>query len=319
LGTKKKISKWWAALAKQSGVKEEVFTPITPREQEYYIDTVLKNFDAAVELEPRAKSFLAKAFAEDTGRLTQELKRLALTVTNHRITLAQVEASVAPTREAVTFQALDSLVQGNKARAIALFRQEETEPDAPFALLGLCAWQVRRLIAIKELAETGKDIGSIARELKTLHTQSKKPYRFFLVFLFHDCAKRLLFLLILIMTSKPGASSPVSPSISLCGNSKTNTPQKRGVFFMESNLFLSQFLDTSVQARLLPSSGVFLDDILLCCLIDGLLSLLIPFLSDGKVSLLDGFQGLLGSALDHSFDRAVAGRILSGHAHVLLS
>lgn len=166
-GTKKKLPKWWGMLVEGSGVKEETFGEVSARECEQYIDTVLKNFDPAFSIEPKAKTFLALNFVQDIGRLTQELHRLILSAADNKITILQVEESITPTREAVTFQALDALIQGNRARAIALFRREEREPDAPFALLGLCAWQVRRLIAIKELAEKGKNAADIARELKT--------------------------------------------------------------------------------------------------------------------------------------------------------
>ncbi len=167
LGGKKKLPKWWVSLGKDKEVKEEAFTQILGMECQQYIDSVLKNFGIESTIEPRAKAFLAESLAHDTGRLTQELQRLTLLATGQPITLKLVEEGVSQAQEAVTFQALDALVRGDRTRAIALFRREETEPDAPFALLGLCAWQVRRLIAIKELFEEGKDAGMIARELKT--------------------------------------------------------------------------------------------------------------------------------------------------------
>lgn len=167
LGGKKKLPKWWNALLKKGDVKAEVCGELTSGECAKYIDSVLATLDPELVIEPRAKTWLVEALSGDTGRLTQELTRLALSAHKQMITLAQVTETITPTREVVTFQALDALVRGERARAIALFRQEETEPDAPFALLGLCAWQVRRLIAIKELAEMGKTAADIARELKT--------------------------------------------------------------------------------------------------------------------------------------------------------
>lgn len=167
LGTKKKLPKWWGVIAEEKGVKEEVFKEISVRECEQYIERTLKNFDPTFSIEPKAKAFLSLNFVQDIGRLTQELHRLILSAADNKITTLQVEGSIVPTREAVTFQALDALIQGNRARAISLFRREETEADAPFALLGLCSWQVRRLIAIKELSEEGRPAADIARELKT--------------------------------------------------------------------------------------------------------------------------------------------------------
>lgn len=167
LGGKKKLPKWWVALAQEQGSEEKTFAPFSPAECGQYIEAILKNFDPALTIEPSAKTFLVEALVHDTGRLTQELERLALLAEDGKITRRAVEEHIFSNREAVTFQALDALVRGDRARAIALFRREEKEPDAPFALLGLCAWQVRRLIAIKELAEEGRSAADIARELKT--------------------------------------------------------------------------------------------------------------------------------------------------------
>lgn len=167
LGGKKKLPKWWVALAQEQGNEEKTFAPFSPVECGQYIETVLKNFDPALAIEPSAKTFLVEALAHDTGRLTQELERLALLAKDGKITRMAAEEHIFSNREAVTFQALDALVRGDRARAIALFRREEKEPDAPFALLGLCAWQVRRLIAIKELSLEGRPAADIARELKT--------------------------------------------------------------------------------------------------------------------------------------------------------
>ncbi len=163
---RKKLPQWLSELKQiLPNLQTETFASMAPLERAQALETKLQSLGVAME--PRAKALLLQAFPENTGRLLQEATRLALSAESSKITVAQVEGSVTPSLESVTFAALDALVQGNKARAIALFRQEETEPDAPFALLGLCSWQVRRLIAIKELSEAGKNAGDIARELKT--------------------------------------------------------------------------------------------------------------------------------------------------------
>lgn len=168
LAGKKKLPKWISVLGKERGVAMEEFRELGRPEQSAYVDNFLKGFAPELSIEPRAKQFLLDTFAHDLGRLTQELTRLSLETTSKSITLAQVLSSVRPSMESATFAALDALIQGNRARAIALFRQEEQTPDAPFALLGLCAWQVRRLIIVKELAEKEHlSAAGIAAALKT--------------------------------------------------------------------------------------------------------------------------------------------------------
>lgn len=168
LSAKKKLPKWLGILGKQSGTGVEEFYGMKGGEEKLYFEDCLRRFDPELSIEPRAKQFLLEKYTENPGRLAQEIKRLALESSTKVITLTQVTASIVPSMESATFAALDALIQGNRARAITLFRQEEETPDAPFALLGLCAWQVRRLIAIKELTEKEKmSVAAIAKELKT--------------------------------------------------------------------------------------------------------------------------------------------------------
>lgn len=163
LPPRKKLPGWWQALEQQG--KTFSFTANTPADARKTLETILEEF--GVTIEPAAVQFLLNAFPQASGQLFQEAKRLALE-SDGVITLAHVTRSIIVTREQNVFAALESLTRGDCATATALFRKEETEPDAPFALLGLCAWQVRRLIAIKELAEQERMTPQmIAKELKT--------------------------------------------------------------------------------------------------------------------------------------------------------
>lgn len=163
---RKKLPTWCSDLKRSvSKIQQEVFGAPTPQERDALLDKHLHAL--SVTLEPRAKALLLQAFPENVGELLQTTTRLALSVTGTKITATQVEESVTPSMESVTFAALDALAQGNRARAIALFHREAKESDALFALLGLCGWQVRRLIMVKELYEEGRGAADIARELKT--------------------------------------------------------------------------------------------------------------------------------------------------------
>ena len=163
LPPRKKLPKWWQVLEQQGKVLS--FVADTSGDTKKTLDTILEEF--SVTIEPAAAQLLLDAFPQASGRLSQEVKRLALE-SDGVITLAHAVQSVTVTREQNVFAALESLARGDCAMATALFRKEETEPDAPFALLGLCAWQVRRLIAIKELSEQEHMTPQmIAKELKT--------------------------------------------------------------------------------------------------------------------------------------------------------
>lgn len=164
LPPRKKLPAWWQSLAKQGA--HEALTVLASGESEALIEAVARAVGARIDA--AAKRYLAQAFPADLGRLERETERLALSAPDGAITLELARSGVMLPREENVFAALDALIRGDRPRAIALFRQEETEPEAPFALLGLCAWQVRRLIAIKELAEREKlPAAAIAKELKT--------------------------------------------------------------------------------------------------------------------------------------------------------
>lgn len=163
LAPRKKIPAWWNELVKHGTA--ETCTAGRDMNLRQIIENV--SLEYGVKFEPKAVAFLGEIFSENRGRLIQESVKLALE-SSGVVTLTQVEMSVRPPREQNVFAALDYLTRGDRARAVALFRREETDAEAPFGLLALCAWQLRRLVAIKELAEElGSNAGAIARELKT--------------------------------------------------------------------------------------------------------------------------------------------------------
>lgn len=164
LAPRKKLPAWWQALAQHG--QGETFEALTTTDRQRLIETTVSRMGATIE--SAAARYVGEAFPKDAGRLVQEVSRLSLMAPGAQITLEIAKREIALPREQAVFSALDSLIRGDRARAVALFRHEETEPDAPFALLGLCTWQVRRLITVKELFEQEKmATAAIAKELKT--------------------------------------------------------------------------------------------------------------------------------------------------------
>ncbi len=76
-------------------------------------------------------------------------------------------------------------------------------------------------------------------------------------------------------------------------------------------------LHESIQAGLLTSSGILLDDLLLGRLVDGLLSFLVKLL--GVIEFAGGhrFAGLLDGALHDTLGDLILGGLRDGHPHVL--
>ena len=74
---------------------------------------------------------------------------------------------VGTTKEQVIFEALDALSRGDKKRALLLFHREASGAEGAFPLLSMCAWQVRRLLQVRELFDMGvRRAGDIASKTK---------------------------------------------------------------------------------------------------------------------------------------------------------
>lgn len=146
----------------------ESFDPLSPRELAIEAKALLKKIDARGSIEPAALSQLVANVGTDTGKIFQELTKLAHFKDGKPITQDDVKELTNEPLESNVFLALDALVQGRRGAAISLLRQEERMSVPIQKTLGLCAWQLRRLIEIQELFLSGtREAGAIARELKS--------------------------------------------------------------------------------------------------------------------------------------------------------
>ncbi len=117
---------------------------------------ILESIDPTVKIEPRAIESLAVRTGGVTGHIYHDLLKLVLTTSGKTITDTDVKSVIEePASESVSFILLDAIVRGNRERAVSLLRQEETNDDAVFKLLGLFAWQVRQAIMVRDEYERG--------------------------------------------------------------------------------------------------------------------------------------------------------------------
>lgn len=160
------LMKW---LAKKA--QTETFVPFDEKNTRVFLEWGAKYFKKQypeVSIDPAALSLLVERVQGQTGVLAQELSKLVAYTSGKSITKADVELFTTEPLESDAFQALDALVSGKRDQAIALFRREERSSVPVQKTLGLCAWQIRRLLEVAELAGQGKrDALAIARELKS--------------------------------------------------------------------------------------------------------------------------------------------------------
>lgn len=120
------------------------------------VTEMLKGIDPKTLIESRAVELLALRSAGETGRLYHDLLKLVLAAEGGKITEVHVQnLTEEPAGESVSFALLDCIVRGERERAVALLRREESSDDAVFKLLGLFAWQVRQALMVRDEYDRG--------------------------------------------------------------------------------------------------------------------------------------------------------------------
>ncbi len=108
-----------------------------------------------VQFAPQALALFLTLVAEDTAKLMTELEKVATFTSEGIITVADIELLLAPGAERTLFEALDALGRGDRKQALLLFRRETEKSEGAFPVLSLCAWQVRRLLVVREAYDRG--------------------------------------------------------------------------------------------------------------------------------------------------------------------
>lgn len=134
----------------------ETVDMLTGRALSQSITEILHDIDPEAKIESRAIESLAFRTGGVTGHIYHDLLKLVLATDGKTIADANVKDLIEePAGESVSFALLDAIVRGNREQAISLLRQEETNEDAVFKLLGLFAWQVRQAIQVRDEYERG--------------------------------------------------------------------------------------------------------------------------------------------------------------------
>lgn len=108
-----------------------------------------------VQFDPQALALFLTLVADDTAKLMTELEKVATFRGEGIITVADVKLLLTTGVESTVFEALDALGRGDRKRALLLFRQESEKSEGVFPVLSMCAWQVRRLLLVREAFDHG--------------------------------------------------------------------------------------------------------------------------------------------------------------------
>ena len=71
------------------------------------------------------------------------------------LTVEDVETHLRAPEENNIWNALDALGRSDRKQALLLFRTETEKGDGAYPVLSMCAWQVRRLLLIREAYDKG--------------------------------------------------------------------------------------------------------------------------------------------------------------------
>ena len=89
------------------------------------------------------------------------------------VTIDLVEAFVPNTRELTNFELTDHLVAGRRAKAIAILEKILDDGAEPLALLGLLAYNYRRLLIAKDMMTRGAPRSAVSGELKMRYSDQE--------------------------------------------------------------------------------------------------------------------------------------------------
>jgi DNA polymerase-3 subunit delta len=131
---------------------------------------------AGAEIDGATLNEFVSRIGPDVRRLTNEVEKLATAaLPQTRITGELVEQLVPNVREVDHFALTDSLVAGKRERAMSLLAKALDDGAEPLQLLGLIAYNYRRLVMAKDMMDRGVDRREVANVVK-LRYNEQEPF-----------------------------------------------------------------------------------------------------------------------------------------------
>ncbi|CAN5373850.1 DNA polymerase III subunit delta [soil metagenome] len=122
--------------------------------------------DAGAEIDEMTFRYLLTQIGPDLTRLTNEINKLAAAaLPATEITTDLIDQLVPNSREMSNFDLTDHLVAGRRSKALSALNKILDDGAEPLALLGLIAYNYRRLLIAKDLMSRGADRREVERVL----------------------------------------------------------------------------------------------------------------------------------------------------------
>lgn len=134
-----------------------------------YIKRELAILDREASFTSEAIRMFSAVVQDDTALMRTELEKLTTFKPGGIFEASDVLLLTGTVSEQTIFEALDVLGQGDRKRAEVLFWREASRKDGAYPVLAMCAWQVRRLLLVREACDLG------AKRVADIATRTKLP------------------------------------------------------------------------------------------------------------------------------------------------
>lgn len=120
--------------------------------------------DYEAKISKKAFSALVDFVGNDLWRLSNEIQKLANYKKDGEVEVEDVELLVKPDLETDIFNTIDAFAFKNNRKSLGLIQEHLDQGDSPLYILSMINYQLRNLLAVKQLKNQGKGFSAIQKE-----------------------------------------------------------------------------------------------------------------------------------------------------------
>ena len=124
-------------------------------------------------IRPDAAHYVKQTLGTDLQKIANELEKVAIFLKERRtVTLDDVRQVVGEFREYSAFDLVEAIGKKDRERAFVILGRILEEGEQPVGLLGMVAWNFRRLLKAKGMEEAGQAYDVIKKKINVMYFQS---------------------------------------------------------------------------------------------------------------------------------------------------
>ena len=147
------------------------FYPLSERELVVWIEGWAKTRGLSIQQD--AVSYLLQIVGGDLQKINNELQKVEIYLKEKQaVTLDHIKLVVGDFREYTSFDLVDAIGRKDREKAFLTLSRMLQEGEQPIGLLGMVAWNFRRLMQAKGMEAAGAGYEEIKKKLKVIWLQS---------------------------------------------------------------------------------------------------------------------------------------------------